>query len=390
MLRSTSAFFSGLIVTCLAVACGGAPSGTASKPVAPAAPASASAKAPSSVANLSSAPPAVVVPRAGAMNLQMAIRESDAGKVAMAKLKKDFDERQKKLDAMQEKLKKDQEALQKRAANGNPELLKAEGEALQKRLLKLQQTYLDFQKELNDKDSEAVAAISGKARTCASQVGEGLGLEAMYDKADDKALWSKGGKDASDEASRKGPRYELTWDLVRCLNGTWTAPSLAPTSSKSGSIDMNVAVTGSDAATAAKDQLKQLHARRQAELDAAQAQLTTERDELEKKKSTMPAAKFKAEAESFQRRLEALQSQFLTAQAELKQREQQLIAPLAAKARECVGKVSQSLGIAAVYDKGDESVVYVKAGQDATEPAFRRQPRADLTQDVVRCVDAMK
>jgi outer membrane protein len=322
----------------------------------------------------------------GAVNLSAAIRECREGKDAYAKLRKIYDDRQRSLDELQAQWKVDKDAVEQSKKKGSPEYTAAM-DALQKRLVKLQQTYAEYQKDINDKDAQASNALAGRARGCASQIGDLLALRAVYDKSDDTVLWSRGGVSASDEASRGEPRAELTMDVVRCLDGEPAVAAVKASAARAASVDMNRAVLTSKAASAAMDQLKQLHAQRQKELDEAQAKLTAERDALEARKKKMPEARFKKESESFQARLEQLQAQFITAQAELQKREQELSAPLLVKARECASTAAQASAVAAVFDRFDESVIWVRPEQDPYDRWLRRQIRTDMTAEVTRCLD---
>src|SRR5688572_31564274 len=57
------------------------------------------------------------------VDLQRALEETEDGKKAKAKLKSDFDRKQKELDEKQEELKKMKEALDKKASLMKPEAL---------------------------------------------------------------------------------------------------------------------------------------------------------------------------------------------------------------------------------------------------------------------------
>jgi outer membrane protein len=324
---------------------------------------------------------------AGQLNVQIAVRESSPGKEAAGKLRTIFDDKQKQLDEMQEKWKQDHERLEKRKGVMSDAAYQTESLALQKRVAELQQVWLDFQKDLNEKDAQAVASLAGRARGCASQVGDALGLSVVYEKGDDTVLWSRGGKDASDAQSRAQPRWELTYDVVRCIDGAPVQPAKA-TAPRAGKLDMATIVTGSHGGLQAKEKLKQLHAQRQQELDDAQAVLTRQREQLESRKATMSAARFKKESDAFQAKVQQLHALFAAAQEELKSREGELVAPLMQKAKDCAARVGQAQGLGAIYEDADESVVWAKEGSDPNEPWLRRQTRIDVGRDLMLCVDS--
>src|SRR5579862_603198 len=73
------------------------------------------------------------------VDLQRALEETEDGKKAKAKLKSDFDRKQKELDDKQEELKKMKDALDKKAALMKPEALQKEQADFQNRFVELQQ-----------------------------------------------------------------------------------------------------------------------------------------------------------------------------------------------------------------------------------------------------------
>src|ERR1043166_1501472 len=75
------------------------------------------------------------------VDLQRALEETEDGKKAKAKLKSDFDRKQKELDDKQEELKKMKDALDKKASLMKPEALQKESKDFQDRFVELQQTY---------------------------------------------------------------------------------------------------------------------------------------------------------------------------------------------------------------------------------------------------------
>src|SRR5439155_9684109 len=82
------------------------------------------------------------------VDLQRALEETNDGKAAKAKLKADFDRKQKELDEKQDELKKMQENLKKKAEIMKPEALQKEQKDFQERFVALQEIYARLQKEL--------------------------------------------------------------------------------------------------------------------------------------------------------------------------------------------------------------------------------------------------
>src|SRR5436190_19028205 len=82
------------------------------------------------------------------VDLQRALEETDDGKKAKAKLKADFDKKQKELDEKQEELKKMKENIDKKAQVMKPEALAKEQKDFQERFVELQAIYARLQKDL--------------------------------------------------------------------------------------------------------------------------------------------------------------------------------------------------------------------------------------------------
>ena len=108
----------------------------------------------------------------GYVDLQRALEETNDGKAAKAKLKSDFDKKQKELDEKQEELKKAKEDFDKKSALMKDDAkAKAAGD-LQARFLQLQETFGRLQKDLATKESEATRGILAKLSGVVQKIAE--------------------------------------------------------------------------------------------------------------------------------------------------------------------------------------------------------------------------
>ncbi len=96
------------------------------------------------------------------VDLQRALEETDDGKKAKAKLKSDFDKKQKELDEKQDDLKKMKEDLDKKSSLMKPDALAAQQQQFQQRFVQLQETYARLQRDLAAKEQEATHGIFTK------------------------------------------------------------------------------------------------------------------------------------------------------------------------------------------------------------------------------------
>ncbi|UOD35029.1 OmpH family outer membrane protein [Deferribacteraceae bacterium V6Fe1] len=113
----------------------------------------------------------------GVVNMQKALDESDAGKDAVAKMKKEYDQMQQEINKESEALKKMQEELNNQSSLLTEEAKQKKLDEYQKKLKEVQRLVKDANDELKKKEQDYVAKI---ARELAELV-EKLGKELNYD-----------------------------------------------------------------------------------------------------------------------------------------------------------------------------------------------------------------
>ena len=117
----------------------------------------------------------------GYVDMGRALNDVEDGKAAKARLKADFDDKQKKLDAMQADLKAKKDELDKKASMMKPDVKKAKEDEFQRNLMELQQTFMQLQKELMERESQLTQEIAGKLRTIITKVGDRDGYGMILD-----------------------------------------------------------------------------------------------------------------------------------------------------------------------------------------------------------------
>ena len=80
--------------------------------------------------------------KVGYVDMQRALNETDDGRKAKEKLKKEFDQKQKELDEQQNQLKKEIEDLDKKRSLLTPDKIRDKETELRTKLEKVQQTYM--------------------------------------------------------------------------------------------------------------------------------------------------------------------------------------------------------------------------------------------------------
>lgn len=106
------------------------------------------------------------------VDLQRALEETNDGRAAKARLKADFDQKQKELDAKQEELKKMKEDLDKKSALMKPDALQKAQADFQQRFGQLQETFMRLQKDLAQKEQDATRGILAKLSQVVGKIAE--------------------------------------------------------------------------------------------------------------------------------------------------------------------------------------------------------------------------
>jgi outer membrane protein len=140
----------------------------------------------------------------GYVDLQRALEETDEGKKAKAKLKSDFEKKQKELDVRQEELKKMKTELDKQASVLKPEALQQKQQELQQKLIALQETYVRLQKELQEREATETGRIFKRMSTVIAQIAQKEGVTYVLEK-NTGILYAP-------------PSLDLTNELIRMYN----------------------------------------------------------------------------------------------------------------------------------------------------------------------------
>jgi len=135
------------------------------------------------------------------VDLQRALEETDDGKKAKAKLKADFDRKQKELDEKQEELKKFKEELDKKLPLMKQEAAQAEQKKFQDRFVELQQIYARLQKDLAGKEQEATGGIFRKLQSAVGTIADREKFCMVFEK-NSSVVWGMASLDITNEVIR--------------------------------------------------------------------------------------------------------------------------------------------------------------------------------------------
>jgi outer membrane protein len=129
--------------------------------------------------------------RVAVVDTQRAVMETEDGLRAQATLKKLFDKRQRELDQKQKDLQKQREDIEKNKDKLAPDALQKKAEGWQREMAQVQAVFVEYNKELQQKQNELTGPIVQKAvgiiRRLATQEGYDMVIErqaATYFRSD--------------------------------------------------------------------------------------------------------------------------------------------------------------------------------------------------------------
>ena len=141
----------------------------------------------------------------GYVDLQRALSEVVDGKSAKAKLKKEFDLRQKQLDERQEELKKMQADLQAKGDAMSEDSRHAKQAEMDQKLMDVSRLYAQLQKELTQKEHDATKPIFVKMSAIVKSIAEAENVAMVFEKTDSGLFYAQ-------------PSLDLTNELIRRYN----------------------------------------------------------------------------------------------------------------------------------------------------------------------------
>lgn len=141
-------------------------------------------------------------PKVGYVDMSRAFKEVDDSKDAQAKLKRDFEGKQKQLDELQNKLKAKKDEFDAKAGMMKPEAKEQRQQELQKELFELQQTYMKLQQDLSKREGQLVQEIAKKIRRVVEKIGDREGYAMILD-IGDTVLYYKRDRDVTDQVIRE-------------------------------------------------------------------------------------------------------------------------------------------------------------------------------------------
>jgi outer membrane protein len=139
---------------------------------------------------------------------------------------------------------------------------------------------------------------------------------------------------------------------------------------KVGFVDMQRALTETDDGKKAKDKLKKNFDQKQKELDEQQNALRKDKEDLDKKRTLIPADKVHEKEAELGARLEKLQQTYMRLQQELAAQEQKETGKIFERMNKIIQEIAASENFSLIVDK--TALVFAKPHLDLTNELIRR------------------
>jgi outer membrane protein len=141
---------------------------------------------------------------------------------------------------------------------------------------------------------------------------------------------------------------------------------------KLGYVDLQRALNETDDGRKAKESLKKVFDQKQKELDEQQTALKKDIEDLDKKRTLLPADKLRDKEAELQGRMQKVQQTYLRHQQDLQSKEQEATAKIFERMNRIIGKIAVSENFTMILDKTQSAVIYAKPHLDLTNELIRR------------------
>jgi outer membrane protein len=139
---------------------------------------------------------------------------------------------------------------------------------------------------------------------------------------------------------------------------------------KMGFVDMQRALNETDDGRKAKAALKKVFDQKQKELDEQQAALKKDIEDLDKKRTLLPADQVREKEGELQSRMQKVQQTYLRHQQDLSAKEQEATAKIYERMNKIIAKIAASENFSIIADKS--ALVFAKPHLDLTSELIRR------------------
>jgi outer membrane protein len=140
--------------------------------------------------------------RLGYVDLQRALNETQEGQAAKRRLKRMFTKRQTDLDKMQDRIKRMEEDLKKQKEVLSEDAFATRVEAYRKAFIELQSTYVQYQRDLTERETQETGRILKQMQAILAEIGERDGYTAVTDVTEGGVFYFRQSLDLTNELIR--------------------------------------------------------------------------------------------------------------------------------------------------------------------------------------------
>jgi outer membrane protein len=137
------------------------------------------------------------------VDLRRALNETTEGKAAMNKLTKLKDKLQKKIESEEKKIMTMKETLEKQQKLLTKDAMQKKVEEYYRAVSELQQSYMQFQRELSTKEADLTQDILLKMQKILAEIGKSEGYTMIYDMSSGAVIWGPKHLDLTDRLIQK-------------------------------------------------------------------------------------------------------------------------------------------------------------------------------------------
>lgn len=137
------------------------------------------------------------------VDMQRALLQVEEGKKAKSKLEAMKKDRQKKLDASQEELRALQKDFEAQKEFMEPEVRRKKEDEFRGKLMELQKTYAELQRELAQEEAKLSKTIFARMGRILQAIGKAGSYTMIFEKTESSLLWAEQHLDLTNELIRR-------------------------------------------------------------------------------------------------------------------------------------------------------------------------------------------
>ncbi|HEY0714098.1 MAG TPA: OmpH family outer membrane protein [Polyangia bacterium] len=160
--------------------------------------------------------------------------------------------------------------------------------------------------------------------------------------------------------------------LMVLVSSTGLGSTAAFAQEKLGFVDLQRALMETEEGRKARTDLKKVFDQKQKELDEQQNELKKGMEDLDKKRTLLPADKVKEKETEMQSRLEKIRQTYLRHQQDLQSKEQEATGKIFERMQRIIGKIATSENFTMIFDRQQSGLVFAKPHLDLTNEVIRR------------------